>query len=314
MVTDMLDKQLAFPTTSCRRMKDQLWSINLQFISGLDKLAKIERAITPGNFKPRGKPIGGYVYPCRLSKIIRGKLHATRKYVDKAEAALPGSSYHFYHPFWDLLENTSLNTSDIISVIRDLRTKPANTLLINNQQLADEFLLSIEKKSNFDALAAILGVCQICLRSVPKNKELLLKVFSHMIIIFTRISAQLPFYYISDNLYKYLKYHYFDLIKDEEKWTYQTEEDYVFQIITIERFMIKIVEQLDILKYPFVPPSCLHIVESHLTEPVMNKLLNRDIVTSDGTLKDKGSIKQWPEIQALTAELQKWERKEHLIQ
>jgi len=310
----MLDDLLAPQTSSCRQMKDQLWYINLQVISGLPTLEAIEKKITPENFKPREIPPGGYVYPCKLSKIKRGKLQVTREYVDKADIAFPGSSYYYFHPFWDMLKNPPLDANDIITIIRNLRTKPANTLLINHQQIADDFLLSIEAKSNLDALAAILGICQMCIKYTPKNKELLLKVFAHMIIIFTRISAQLPFYSISDNLYRYLKHHYFDLIKDEVKWSYQTEEDYVFECITAERFMIKIVDQLDILKYPFAPPSCLHIVEYHLTEPVMDKLLNRDIVTSDGALIDKDSIKQWPEIQALTAELQKWERKEFLFQ
>jgi len=310
----MLDEQLALPTSSCRQMKAQLWCINLQFISGLPTLEAIERKITPENFKPREVPPGGYVYPCKLSKIKRGKLTVTREYVEKAEIAFPGSSYFYYHSFWHMLKKPPLKTKDIIPIIKNLITKPANTLLIDDQQLADELLFSIERKSNLDSLAAMLGVCQICLEGAPQNKELLLKVFTHMIIIFIRISAQLPFYYISDNLYRYLKLHYFDLIKNEEKWTYQTEEDYIFENITLERFMIKIVEQLDILKSPFVPPSCLYIVESYLADPVMNKLLNRDIVNSNATLKDKESIKQWPEIQALTAELKKWEIKEYQIQ
>jgi len=309
----MLEPENAPPTNSYKKIRDQLWFANLIFMSGFANLETIEREITPDKFKQREKPPGGFIYPCKLSKIGRGKLSVSRNYVDLTEKCFPGSSYFYGHPFWDILSKPNLKTNDIIKVIRDLRTKPSNTLLVSPEQCADDFFQAIEEKSNFDSLTAILGICEISLEGNPDNEELLLKVFGQMLTVFVRISAQLPFYYISDNLYRYLKYQYFNLIKNNENWVIETEDNNIFRLVIIERFMIRVIEQLEILKSPFAPPYCLHIAETHFDERLLSKLLTREIVRSNGQLIDKEYVASWPEIVNLSSDLKQWEIKEYLI-
>lgn len=292
------------------RIKGMLWCAGVELASGLPHPTAIERRVSPERFKPRQTGSGGYIYPGYFNKIKNGTKVPSGIYVEKVDRIFPGTSYWYYHPFWQVAKYPLYGRQSIFSALRKLESDAARSLILPPQHIRNTgseserkaYLESIfdqlEQDGSWDALTAIIGFSKF----QPDPTDEMKQFFADLILrIFSTMSAERPFYDVLEELYDYLFSCFIDTFHLNEAEA-ADEQEIFFLRVNLNRIRLVHIEELGLLPHhKAAPASCLHIAAKHLSMETLASLSKYD------ASRDRTKIMHIPAIRDLAESLCKWE-------
>lgn len=290
------------------------WGKNVKWVSGLKTPAEIERAVCPHTFKKRPKKdeVGGYIYPCYFSKLMRGERIPGDTIIERTNKVFPGTDHVAKHPFWRVARCPPIDIGDLYLELSKL-DEEISSLFFDKVSAETgvprrkpskwfEILKQLDWRSDLDALTACVGLFQESEYFRPTDVDRFM--YGAVIMrVFLRLCCQPPFVFVAEDLFDYLKRHFLLKCEDEE-WKEEVNTVDINVRILITKFLISFLSEIKALKvYWHVPSECLHIVDKYTSTNLLQAII--DITTTE----DIVALKKLPDIRNMVRALRRWEKK-----
>ncbi|MCU7931134.1 MAG: hypothetical protein KZQ90_10060 [Candidatus Thiodiazotropha sp. (ex Codakia rugifera)] len=252
--------------------------------------------------------------PCKYDRYKKGLHIPELTLVDRVEDIVPGSKSLLNHPFWEVanpIEDIAelyvhLNklSPEVVNLLFHPGTEPGK-IPIRHRQDYITTLETLSEIADLDAFAALIGLHQEdILTNTFKSPMLHILYMKPLLTAFRKLISQPLFPDIADELFEYITTTLFSELKSETADKLITKMN-ISQAIDYSRFLLSIVDKLEILqKYTYPPVSCMHIINRYMTKNILA------IAFANDSDKDWLAFKRLPEIKNLTKTLKRWELKQ----
>lgn len=250
--------------------------------------------------------------PCKYDKYQRGIHSPSPSLVRAADEEAPGTALYAEHCFWKVAEWPPREIGDIYGYLSTLRPEITDLVFLpsRNDGLARTrrprstlaTFQALAREADWDALTACIGLIQEakCLGYEEQYVFYTKPTFT----VFRRFAWRQPFVMVAEELFAYLVEHFLDN-PDGEMFAKYARDAGLGNLLRLSDYRASLIEDLELLQtHFFTPPPCLHIAESYLHGPVLERALK---LRFSGRLDQ---VARMPEVRNMAKALRRWEAKQ----